>query len=267
MSGIDALAEVAARPFRLVESLRLPCGYERSFKLQPGAVLANRYLLGIETRLAPAETFLHAARQLGMPADLFAEFVDGLPRANLVFLGFEADENGGALYKVYLEWWDDARRRRRQHGDSTAQVCHRGFKWAHDDPGRHVITDYRWLPGLDPAAIVERIEQVYAGVAGALGGDVVRALVDLATRTTDELVYIEVSEAGNARCSFDLNLYRAGLSVDQAIDPVRAMAERLAVPADRFARLEALVSGKALGHVSGGLGRDRREYLTVYYEH
>ena len=46
---METAAAQAGLLFRIVEELDVPCGYERSFKMLPGRLLANRFLLGINT--------------------------------------------------------------------------------------------------------------------------------------------------------------------------------------------------------------------------
>ncbi len=268
MKSVNTVADAAALPFRIVEAMRLPCGYERSFKLLPGAVLANRYLLGIETRRATGADFEQVCRRLGMPGQYLDSFVEQLGQANLVFLGFEADAMGGAVYKVYLEFWDHARARYRAgHEAARPLLTHRGFKWDIEDPARRVVTDYHWVPGLKTTDIVARIETVYDNVGGTAGLDALRDMLRAADRAGGRgYIFVEVSEAGNSRQSFDINLYSAGLRVRDIGDAAARVARRLEVPPDRFGRLMELVGDKLFGHVSGGQGRDGSEYFTVYYE-
>lgn len=270
MNRVDPLAAAAVLPFQVVESMGVPCGYERSFKIVGGSILANRYLLGIETKRAGAHSFLDACRRLGMPASQQVQFLEELPRANLVFLGFEAEENGGAIYKVYLEFWDHVRRLRQlRDGDASPLLSHRGFKWRHNDPTRHVVTDYHWIADIACGEILARIDDVYGRLPEAAGADTVRDIISRADLRTPggRYIYVEVSEAGNARRSFDLNLYAAGMRVDDIRSPIQGAAMRLGATSGSFDRLMALVSDKLFGHVSGGVGRDGREYLTIYYEY
>ncbi|MCZ7598717.1 MAG: hypothetical protein M5U09_14630 [Gammaproteobacteria bacterium] len=270
MNRVDPLAAAAVLPFHVVESMGVPCGYERSFKIVGGSILANRYLLGIETKCVGAHALLDACRRLGMPGSQLEQFVEELPRANLVFLGFEAEEHGGAIYKVYLEFWDHVRRLRQRRGDEGSPLLsHRGFKWRHDDPTRHVVTDYHWIPDIACGEILARIEQLYEQLPEAAAAGMVRDIISRADPRNrgGRYIYIEVSETGNSRLSFDLNLYAAGMRVRDIRSPVEEAAARLGAASGSFDRLMALVSDKLFGHVSGGVGRDGREYLTIYYEY
>ena len=57
------------------------------------------------------------------------------------------------------------------------------------------------------------------------------------------------------------------MRVDDIRAPIQEAASRLGATSGSFDRLMSLVSGKLFGHVSGGVGRDGREYLTIYYEY
>lgn len=263
-------ARAAVLPFRIIESLDIGCGYERSFKLSGGRIAANRYLLGIDTNTVTPAQLLDACRQLEMPESLMDEFRDGLPGANLVFLGFEDSGPRGNIYKVYLEYWNRLRHRLRagQAAPGEPQLLHKGFKWYIDNPGRHVVTWYHCLPGLGAMDIRQRIERIYRDLPDAAGLEAVRRIIDAARRRSPgkQFLFVEVSEPGNPRKSFDLNLYPAGMRVANVAGPVRSVAAALDVPADKLERLMSMIPNKPFGHVSGGLSRHGEEYFTVYYE-
>jgi tryptophan halogenase len=71
-----------------------------------------------------------------------------------------------------------------------------------------------------------------------------------------ERLFLEVQETDTPRQSFDLKLYDAGFTT--ADIPIASLAaffgiDKLRVPA------------AALGHIAGGLGRDAKPFLTLYY--
>ncbi|MDZ7841200.1 MAG: hypothetical protein U5R46_10350 [Gammaproteobacteria bacterium] len=256
-------------PFQIVEAWGVGCGYERSCKLSARRILANRYLLGVDTAKVDRNRFLEAARRLGMPQALYDRFHDGLPEANLVFLGFEDSEEDGCIYKIYLEYWQRLKRRLESGaGDGEPQLLHEGFKWYVDAPARQVVTRYECLPRLDAAQIVQHIEAAYQDAPSTATLEAVRRILALAASSAagKRLLFVQVSEPGNPRRSFDLNVYPAGLRVRDAITPIRRAAASLQVPVDKLERLMSMIPDKHLGHISGGLSRGGDEYLTVYYE-
>jgi hypothetical protein len=265
----DPVVQAALLPFVITERLGVPCGYERSFKLAGGNILSNRYLLGINTVDVPASQLLAAGQEMGMPPLLYEQFQAGLADANLVFLGFEADAEGGALYKIYLEYWDQLQKKLRQNmSTKTPELLHRGFKWQYNRPQSNVITEYHCLPGLTTADIRRHISTHYDTLPQAKCLHPVNQIIDLAESRTvaQRFIYVEVSEAGNNRHSFDLNLYPTGLTVNEISKPLAEAVDKLDVEPRKFDHLMTIVGDKLLGHISAGCGRDGNEYLTIYFE-
>lgn len=265
----NTLSKSAIRPFQLLESLEIPCGYERSFKLLENNILANRYLLGFDTTQVSRSQWPDICGQLNMPPALMRDFQAGLSGANLALLGFEAEAGGTALYKLYLEYWDQLQRKKRDKASfSEPHLLHLGFKWQIDRPQRHLITRYHCQPGLDTDAIRQRISSHYGGLPAPASLNPAMSILELASAriSEPEFLYIEVSEAGNPRKSFDLNLYSAGLTIGDIARPVRQVAIDLGVNQDKMNQLMPAIKDKLFGHLSAGTGRDGKEYFTVYYE-
>ncbi len=267
-SRLDSAAEMAVLPFRLVEESGFACGYERSFKLLDGRILANRYLLGIETRDAPRERLLAICRRLGMPDDYVERLDDSLPQANLVFLGFEDNETD-CVYKVYLEFWEQQKARiARQRNDTEPGLLHIGFKWRAGDAGNRAVTRYMWRPGLSVADMLERLREIYQDHADASALEIARGIVQLAESRGGHRTYrfLEVGEEGNPRKSFDINLYGAGLTLNDIRPLIARKCRDFSIPDSLLDRLYRLDGGKLFGHLSGGVGRAGDDFLTVYYE-
>ena len=265
----ENLKKAAVLPFQIIESLGVPCGYERSFKLQNNHLLANRYLLGIETAAINQAQWQTIFKQLRMPENFSADFIPGLAKANLALLGFEARHNGQAIIKLYLEYWDQLRIRKQQEpGNHTPHLLHLGFKWQYDAPQRQQITHYHCQPGLSSAGIRNKISHHYSDLPEPACLQTGLSIFDLAltARPQAEFVYIEVSEAGNQRQSFDLNLYPAGLTINDIAQEIELAAINLNIDHHQLEHLMTLTRDKLLGHISAGISRDGQEYFTVYYE-
>lgn len=265
----ENVARAAALPFRIVESFGAGCGYERSVKFCPGRLLANRYLLGIQAADVRPAQWIQACRRLNMPEALIEEFRAGLPDANVILLGFEDGGPGACIYKVYLEYWDRLRDKLRAGTPPAAPyLLHKGFKWYIEEPARNVVTHYECIAGLDVDGIRGRIEKVYQGAPDPRCRDAALAILDISHRHAPRrpFLYLEVSEPGNPRKSFDLNLYPAGLPVGRVAGQVRSAAASLDVPPRELERLLAMIDNKPFGHISGGLSRHGEEYFTIYYE-
>ena len=269
MSSIqNTTAQAAALPFRIIESLGIPCGYERSFKLSYQRLLANRYILGFDKNDVTREQLMDACRQLKMPNRLLEEFLDGLPVANTVFFGFE-DNEPGSIYKIYLEYWDQLKQKLTAGSLSREpHLLHKGFKWHIDAPENNRITLYQCLPGIEIDEIRQRIENIYRDLLDAKSLNAIREIIAVSRRRRREkqYIFVEVSESGNPRKSFDLNLYPAGMRVGHIADRVTNAAGAFEVPSDKLQRLMPMIRNKFFGHISGGISRTGEEYFTIYYE-
>ena len=234
-----------------------PCeGYERSFKMVPGALHAERALLGIPRVAALDEGLARACEALSMPAPFLAALREGLPGADTVHFGYE---RAGArlLYKVYLEF----ARGLEGAPAGVPVLLHLAYKWDAQDPGRRALARYDCVPGMTIAQIGDRLAQSH-GPAGDSAGDILRLASE---RASEPLMYLEVKEDGNSRASFDINLHPAGLRLREIEPQLRAAQRRFGVPGDAFEQLWGRVEGEKLAHVAGGRGRDGAAFLTLYH--
>jgi hypothetical protein len=261
-------AQQAALPFTLLEQLEIPCGYERSFKISPGKLFANRYLLGISRADTTPEILKEICTGLKMPESLLAQFEENLSGANLVFLGFEENQENTS-YRVYLEYWDKICGEIEQAPKKThPRLMFLGYKWDIEHPQRQAISEYTCYPLLSTSKIVERITGLYETAKDGCTVGCVRNIIDRAAEQAGDgnFIYLEVSETGNRRSSFDLNLYKSGLRIDDIDDILIDLQRRYKIKEPPFSRLLQLVGPKRLGHISGGTTGEGEEFVTCYYE-
>lgn len=241
-----------------------PHGREESFKMLHGRLLRNRLLLGVQrAAIVPAQLW-SLARELGMPPAAQDLLAARWERANAVFLATE--ESGSArLYKVYLEFWDEAKRAVRQ-GERSPQLLHLGVKWSTARPGHHEEARYEVHPLIGMRDILRRMGACYPAPA-ASGLEPARRIVRQAALREPQapFLYLEVSEADNPRRSFDINLYKAGLRVGDVAGELRTLAAHFALGGD-FEEVLTEFDARPLGHISGGLDRHGAEFLSVYAE-
>lgn len=250
-----ALPEVVASVCALLREAPAE-GVERSFKFLPGTLLGDRLLAGWSLERTGTSWALEACRRLGMPPDAFAAFGASLGEADVVHFGYEADA-GRTLLKAYLEF-----PARLVEGSGDPVLLHTAWKWSADEPGDFALAHYRCLPGLTLAAIDGRVGRLDGGPSGAL----LRDLAALAgERSPEPLMYLEVSEEGNPRASFDLNVHAAGLALRDVEPQLRGLRAHFGVPEETFAACFLPVRGARLGHVSGGRSRSGSSFATIYY--
>ena len=253
---------------RLVEKLRAPYGLERSVKIMPGIIAEDRYLISIGRAAlghAPADRLVQMGRELHIPASFADALPAALERADIVHFGYEAGF-GHDVYKIYLEYASQARKALAMPSRNPVLV-HLAYKWAPLRPDSHAVTRYTWVPCRTRAEIEAKLRDLVPAneAPGAL-----RCALGLVSRIavfadSGELLLMEVEEPGNSRRSCDLNVYDAGLRMRQIADLLEAVVKDFAVPKARAHLVFDRAGDRALGHLAAGVGRDGREFVTVYF--
>ena len=254
----------ARRLFQLVEELGIPFGYERSFRVTRGMISPDRFLLSLsksslEEKPKPAAFELF--QSLCMP-DVALEKAKGeLTSAGFVHLGFEAGASS-CLYKVYLEY----PLRIATKEDRERRLLHTAFKWDADNSSHFVVSRYTYYPGLSLTEITQRVSAIY-GDSHQESLDIAMDIFHFAdARTkTGGLRYLEVGEEGNARKSFDVNLYDAKLTLDDIQPFLLRMAAHYAVPSETLRSITETAQNRLLGHLAGGIHRGGEDFFNVYY--
>lgn len=246
-------------------------GCERSFKVFDGTVLWNRYLAGVDKRTScgdPDETILDFCRQLNMPVRLLETFARRLPEVNFVLFGFEENE-AACVYKVYLEYYDMFGSKVKGKASPTGpMLMHLGFKWDLSNSDRTAIAEYVWHPYLSAQTILTRIADIYAKPRYKASLDIVERIFRVAAGRMNrrDILYLEVTEGGNPRRSFDVNLYKANLTLRDLEPILLRLGEHYAVDAGVFERIYHRCAANPFGHLAAGIDRHGRDFLTLYYE-
>jgi hypothetical protein len=229
-------------------------------------LIGGRVLIGVETAGLDVDTLLALGSAMGMPDAGLTLLQLRSADANAVFFGFE-DQAGSSMCKVYLEFWDVVRREARRTGSHAPQLLHLGVKWDSARPAHYEVANYDCHPLLDLQAILRRMVNCYAVPTSPLLGSA-QEIVRLAAQRnrSASMLYLEVSEQANQRASFDINLYKSALLVNDAATQLRAAGAYLRIaPALMEAQLD-LLGGCPFGHLSSGVDRHGREFLSVYAE-
>jgi hypothetical protein len=260
--------EKASRLFQLVQSLNVEVGFERSFKISERCLLGNRFLLGASTGAIKGkreESILDICTSLGMPEASLRSFKEKLPDADYVHFGFEENEHT-CVYKAYLEFWERIKREIQDtHEVSKPFLLHLGFKWDASDNTKRSVTEYTWYPWLPLDDIVGRLLRILDPQKHGHSLETAKAILGLASARIphQDILYLEVGEEDNPRRSFDINVYRAGLQVGE-LHPILLKAwQHYSIPAERWHDLYGRVASKAFGHLSGGIDRGGKDFLTV----
>ncbi|MES2015487.1 MAG: hypothetical protein V4484_03245 [Pseudomonadota bacterium] len=250
-----------------LESLHAHYGREDSFKLGPRTIIAERILIGVNTNTMASARLLAIASELGMPDDCLAVLLPQAGDANVVFFGFEQQADC-CICKVYLELWDQLRRTTRRTGSQAPQLLHLGVKWDSARPDRHAVARYDCHPLLDTRAILRRMAACYGDPASPVLCALAQAIVLQAAQNQPgaSMLYLEVNEAGNARASFDINLYKSGMLVADASAQLHQAGDYFGLDAAVIDAQLARLGACPLGHLSSGLDRHGQPFLTVYGE-
>lgn len=242
-----------------VASLDSDHGIEFSIKLVDGAIRERRFLLSLHRDSLgtdPAASLAALLPAIGWPAAASAQLWQRLPQAAFVHFGFE-QEGAQPLYKLYLEF------PRRQ--PASDWLVHLAFKWR--PGGEAIVARYQGGDGLSLQSVQARIESVFAEAPHSPVLELSRALLLRAQQRqpAGSLFLLDVTEEGNPRHSFDLNLYDAGLSLGDMSELLAPVAAALHIPAADLDRVLRTCADEPLGHLSAGLDRRGGPFCTLYF--
>ncbi len=249
-----------------VDSLGVPYFYEPSFKLTAGSLLSDRYLLILylpALKMGKQQLIYRLASLLNMPTayrDVISEQVLGVRE---LLIGFDG-QGDTSVCKFYVE------NKIRSVGSETQQAF-KAFKWQLDSPNVRMIDHYYLPPVTSRADILSGIKRLSGG-RETQGLNAVKALFSLSAELTlTELFYMEVEgqtdEGPDAqgRSSYDLRFYDAEIELHKVMPVITSIATYFAVPETAIEQLLAADKNKHFGHLSSGIGRDGKEFVTFYY--
>ncbi len=270
-SRAEPATPASARLLRLVRDLGAPYGHERSFKVSHRALVDERYLLSLHKSAFGAEPWsglLPICEALSLPGAFVDAVEKHLPAADILHLGFERGADS-CVYKLYLEF--AARVRRDAASAAVAgnepMLVHLAFKWdpAHRDRG--TIARYTCQPALSVEQMAARLSAIHGQPDDGAPQSFARKLLDTATARMGEgqVFFMEVEEEGNRRRSFDINVYDAALDFAQVGPMMSKIWPHFRIPEERWRPILASARSQPLGHLSGGIGRDGKEFLSLYF--
>jgi len=270
LSKKEKADEKAGLVFQLVDNLNIKYGFEQSFKIFERTLLANRFLLGFKKeriRQEPHERILDICRRMDMPEDLLETYRERLSEANYLHFGFEENQRT-YLYKAYMEFYDKFERGiKSQPGKLAPFLMFLGFKWDALDHSKRVLTRYTWYPLLSVEGMVARLSNILDSHKHRNLFEITEGILGMASRklSPHDIFYLEVAEENNPRRSFDINMYRAKLQLSELQPWLAKMRQHYVIPSEEFHAACDAAKTKTFGHFSGGIDREGRDFLTVYY--
>ena len=268
--GAGSIDERARLLIEFVGKLEAVYGLERSFKVFEKTLLGNRFLVTMSKDSISNQTnerLLDICNRIRMPKDFLDRYKENLSFAKYVHFGFEENEES-SLYKAYLEFppnWESEFLNKPAGDDSF--TLYTGFKWDASDSKKRALTRYTCYPVITPEQMVNRLGDLYEGDMERGSLEIVKGFLEMALGRTghDQILYLEVSEDNNPRRSFDINMYRAKLRLEDLHPLLLQMCRHFSITPERFRALYDPVKSKRFGHLSGGMDREGKEFLTVYY--
>jgi hypothetical protein len=267
---VETSEEKANHLFQLVLSLDVHCGLENSFKVLNQILLRNRFLLGFKKDKIPMnrrEKIVDICKNIDMPGDFLEMFSDKLSEANIVLFGYEEGEKG-SVYKAYLEFGGGFEKVIMENPRNPSPfLIHLGFKWDASDNSRHALARYTCYPSFSVETILERLSGFYDARKSKTPFEIAKGIIELASHRIgpDEFLYLEVAEENNPRRSFDVNIYRANLRLQELYPWLLKMCRYYSISPVEFHNFYDRVKSLIFGHLSGGIDREGRDFLTVYF--
>jgi len=218
--------------------------------------------------VAAVERVLDACRRLDMPDPFLDAAARHASTANVMHFGFEEEREGRAYYKVYFEREAAfARAMAAPAPDAEPFVLHDAFKWNADHRDEKVVARYVCHPRLARQALLQRIAGIYATLGERTPWHLLCELVTAAARRVpdEQIMYLDVTEDGTDRRSFDVNFYRAGFAVKSIAPFLDRLAAHFRLNATIVDHAFAGVLARQLGHIAGGLDRHGRDFFTIYF--
>jgi hypothetical protein len=243
---------------------------ERSFKISERSLLTKRFIMGFkkdDLTKNPDETLISICGQMGMPDRFLDDCRRLLCKTEFVHFGFE-EQHDGCLYKAYLEFKTNLK-----FGSDGVRVTQEpflvflGFKWNPFDNNKGVVTRYTCYPLLSLEEIQEKLSCLFERNQDYQSFQTARNILNKTVKiiSNNKIIYEEVSEENNPRKSFDMNLYGANLRIRDIYPFLMDIGRHYFLPADQFIPLCDSICDKTFGHLSGGVDREGKDFLTVYY--
>jgi hypothetical protein len=253
--------------FSLLNELPLE-GYEASFKIMLHTFHNIRFLIGVKTKNMSKNCFDNICSELKMPDTCYRQCIEKISDSNIVLFGFEEDGNH-CVYKIYLEFNKKNRAMMHPKKSEDPVLQYLGFKWDAFDNRKFLVTTYIWFPFISSAIMRDRIDRLY-NKSDQIQLLLIKDLIQLGLSQTmdafEPYIYLEASDMKSKRKSFDLNLYKAGLTMGQIEPYISKSMNFFEIDTRKWNIFFWKIRNKLLGHISGGYSSSGDSFLSVYYD-
>jgi len=243
---------------------------ERSFKMFQKNLLGNRFLFIIEKKAIKQdlnEKILDICKRINMPERFLQAFNENYPDAGCVDFGFEENERS-SVYKVYLDLGAEKVKQIKAESDKRKPfLLFLGFKWDALDNTKCYLTKYTWYPSLPFEKILEKLASVFEHSEYGKPFEIANAFLDIISRriSHQDVQYLEVTDENSQRRSFDINIYKAELQLKEVYPALARIYQHYSIPENKFHAFYNQMRTRVLGHISGGIDREEKDFFTIYY--
>ncbi len=248
-----------------IKALNAPCWFERSCKIAEKKIFINRFIYIVKIASLgqkSSDKILNICKHLDMPHPLRNAFKGMLPNVSYVLFGYEEGQTSCG-YKVYGEFNIDKKTIPTLKEPFLAAM---GFKWDAMDNAKQVITHYTCFPSLSIEAVHNRMGYIFTPQHHKMTLDISKDILAcvLERITLDDIFYLEAADGNNPRRSFDINVYEAGLKMKDIDPAMKKLLQHFSIPFEIYNRLYNQGADMKLGHLSGGIDREGKEFATIY---
>jgi hypothetical protein len=259
--SIDEKAMAGGKLLRsLIDDLAVPHGYEYSFKMCEGLILSDRFLVTMDKASLGKnyrKRVIELCGKLRAPSLYLEAIESSIAEARILHFGFESSEKGG-MHKIYLEFPLPSL--------SEPTLVHTSYKWDPLHPERRAIGTYMRHPVNSYDDTAERVRNLLAECHKPGAFEIADELLRFAMPGLKEnFHYLEVTEDGNPRKSFDVNFYGASLTMDDIRVLLLRMAARYSLSIEEFEARLKTVEKMRFGHITGGIDREGRDFFTFHF--
>jgi len=245
-------------------------GNEASLKLFDKTFYKIRFLFGIKSENFTITKLSDICYQIKMPENFVERLTHYFPESNSVLFGFE-EYFDHCIYKVYLEFWEKNRQLiQHYHHKCQPLTQYIGFKWNAFDNHQNIITKYVYHPFISLESIIENLEKIYRHCNNKESFEIVRDIVNFSAKQihykNDSFIYLQSSDNSGMRNSFDINVYKAGLTIKALNTYIKKIQNNYDIESSSLQSFIQKIQNKIFGHLSGGIDNQGRDFLTIYYE-
>jgi hypothetical protein len=241
-------------------------GFEKSFKIVGDQILDQRFLFGISRQFIDEPKALQVFDDLVMPETLKNQLSPLISKADLIHFGWEGENNVG-LCKVYLEFSTVLSSAAAKNAEpEQSLLLHRACKWDVNDANRQLITNYQVFPNIGIDLIESRMNASYCSDENSSIATLMSTLLRLVCeRSSKPPLYLEMSEDGNKRSSWCIQIWNAKLHLNDVGRYLQFFARHNGASVERLLAIGRASNNGQISNISGGIDRKERPYLTVYY--